>query len=102
VCREFVESLWKDGPGEVQRYLPELLADASQRGSGDDTTVGLLFRVDSNQDLWPDWRADQKQSSTAEDAGTASRSDDSDATRLFEPNPSIGDLDRSNGEQPEP
>jgi hypothetical protein len=45
-AREFAVALQKSGPAEVEGYLPELLSDASQRGSGDDISLGLAWRTD--------------------------------------------------------
>lgn len=46
-AREFADALPESGVDEVNGYLPELLTQASQKGSGDDVTVGLVWRADA-------------------------------------------------------
>ena len=65
-AREFVEALRDDGLETVNGYLPELLTDASHKGSGDDVTVGMLFRGDAPAEEWPDWRSEQEEQKKAE------------------------------------
>lgn len=56
VCREFVEWIREQGTDRVRQELEELLEETSRKGSGDDTTVGMLYRLDSAPSRWPDWR----------------------------------------------
>jgi hypothetical protein len=46
-AHEFADALRESGSAEVEGYLPELLTQASHKGSGDDVTVGLLWRTDA-------------------------------------------------------
>ena len=45
--REFADRLQQSGPAEVAVHLPEWLGHASEKGSGDDITVGLAWRTNT-------------------------------------------------------
>jgi hypothetical protein len=46
-AREFADALQNQDPAKVFADLPETLNYASAKGSGDDITVGLLWRLDA-------------------------------------------------------
>jgi hypothetical protein len=46
---DLLAALRQDGLESVSAVLPDWLADATAQGSGDDVTVGFLYRADSNQ-----------------------------------------------------
>jgi hypothetical protein len=64
-AREFADALRDGGPDEVGGYLPELLVQASQKGSGDDVTVGLMWRSDAPQLPPPEVAAEPAQAQSA-------------------------------------
>ncbi len=48
VAVEWVAAIQTDGVEEVRDYLPESLAEASMRGSGDDTTLAMIYRTNTD------------------------------------------------------
>jgi len=45
-CRSYLDIIIEDGAGFVDRELAEWLDDYSQQGSGDDISLGILFRTE--------------------------------------------------------
>lgn len=75
VGNDLIDLLAEEGAAEVARNLPDWLNDASRQGSGDDVTLGVIWRADAveaRQRALPTTTADSTESSSAIGGSSAS------------------------------
>ncbi|MEQ9379964.1 MAG: PP2C family serine/threonine-protein phosphatase [Pirellulales bacterium] len=76
VCRDFVQELRAPGGwGTVFGYLEACLEEASSQATGDDATIGILFREGADYANWPE---KTESTAAARNVGNADRGSESE------------------------